>query len=245
MSTMVLEDVGASTPGTPLRLRFDDGGGTDVDFQVDDGGDLKIIPDGGGIELSANVGIGVAAGAEALTVAEADNGVVVTRFNNNASTAAGGIIIDYTASSPNNTGNNFVSCEDSTTLRLAVRSNGGLSNFQSNDTDLSDADLKEVYGVIDSTWAKIKQLDVVGYRYKENLGTRIMIGVTAQQVREVEPAWFENRRTIVTKRKDRRGRSLPDHVYEKPCMVFNKDILFSAVRALQEAMTRIEALEES
>ena len=49
MSVFVLEDEGASTPGNPLRLRFDNTGDTDVDFEVDDAGQLNIrgsSPDG-------------------------------------------------------------------------------------------------------------------------------------------------------------------------------------------------------
>ncbi len=48
MSIFVLEDVGASTPGTPLRLRFDSVGDTEVDFLVDDAGGLHIRPQDGG-----------------------------------------------------------------------------------------------------------------------------------------------------------------------------------------------------
>ncbi len=51
MATLVLEDVGASTPGEPLRLRFDNTGNTDVNFEVDDAGGLNIIPENGTIKL--------------------------------------------------------------------------------------------------------------------------------------------------------------------------------------------------
>ncbi len=54
MSTFVLEDEGASTPGNPLRLRFDSTGDTDVDFEVDDAGGLNIIPENGTISLFEN-----------------------------------------------------------------------------------------------------------------------------------------------------------------------------------------------
>lgn len=51
MSIFVLEDVGASTPGTPLRLRFDSVGDTEVDFLVDDQGQLHIRPENGDMFL--------------------------------------------------------------------------------------------------------------------------------------------------------------------------------------------------
>lgn len=49
MSVFVLEDVGASTPGNPLRLRFDGTGDTDVDFEVSDSGELNVILDGNAV----------------------------------------------------------------------------------------------------------------------------------------------------------------------------------------------------
>jgi hypothetical protein len=60
MSTLVLEDVGASTPGNPLRLRFDSTGDTDVDFEVDDDGNLEITPEDGRMTLREDPSAGSA-----------------------------------------------------------------------------------------------------------------------------------------------------------------------------------------
>ncbi len=58
MSTLVLEDLGASTPGQPLRLRFDSTGNTDVLFEVSDAGELHIIPDSSAFKLFENPALG-------------------------------------------------------------------------------------------------------------------------------------------------------------------------------------------
>ncbi len=60
MATLVLEDVGASTPGEPLRLRFDNTGNTDVVFEVDNQGALDIIPDDGVVFIHEDPGVGPA-----------------------------------------------------------------------------------------------------------------------------------------------------------------------------------------
>ena len=60
MSVFVLEDEGASTPGNPLRLRFDNSGDTDVNFEVTDAGVLNIIPDDGQVFIFEDPGVGPA-----------------------------------------------------------------------------------------------------------------------------------------------------------------------------------------
>lgn len=260
MSTLVLEDVGASTPGEPLRLRFDSGGGTDVVFEVDDAGVLQILADGEEIILGLSgfpsgadlvrvhgqLGVNSAIFASTFQVV-GSTGQLITFFNQHASPS--GIRMLFTQS-PNNTIQTFEEWEDGTTLRAEIRSNGGLANFQSNDVDLSDADLKVVEpGVIPSTWNRIKALDIVSYRYRDAPGSRPMIGVTAQQVETVDPDWFADRHTITYPEEIIRGRdgrikaTLPARIRERPRMVYNKDIFFSAIRAVQECMERIEALE--
>jgi hypothetical protein len=46
--------------------------------------------------------------------------------------------IRYTTASPNGGGNEFIDCEDSTAVRFRAKSNGGLSNYSANNTNLSD-----------------------------------------------------------------------------------------------------------
>jgi len=112
--------------------------------------------------------------------------------------------------------------------KFMVLSNGGIANYQSNDSDLSDVRLKKVYGPTDSKWDVVKGLKLVNYRYLNDLTTRIMVGVTAQQVEEVAPDLFSEN-------------GWGD---EKHHAVHNKDLYMYGIKALQEAMDRIENLEE-
>ncbi len=60
--------------------------------------------------------------------------------NSNANPA--GVHFNYSGGAPNGTGNNFLLCDDTGGTRLYIRSNGGLSNYQANDTNLSDLGIK-------------------------------------------------------------------------------------------------------
>jgi hypothetical protein len=168
------------------------------------------------------------------TVSNVSNDRCLAVVNTNASLAAtvAGIQITYTASSPNNTTNNFVYGEDSTAQRFGLRSNGGLANYQSNNVDLSDARTKKDITPAPSYWNKIAALEIVTYKYNDQTHDDINVGVIAQQVESVEPVWVDA---------DGFGKTPEDGVPLKT--VYTKDITFAAIKALQEAMARIETLE--
>jgi hypothetical protein len=143
-----------------------------------------------------------------------------------------GIRMQYTAASPNGTDNYFLYCDDSTTLRAGFRSNGGLANFQSNNADLSDARTKKDITPAASMWGKVAALEIVAYKYNDQTHDDVNLGVIAQQVESVEPVWVDA---------DGFGDTPEDGVPLKT--VYTKDITFAAIKALQEAMARIETLE--
>jgi hypothetical protein len=151
---------------------------------------------------------------------------------NTASSIPYGIYIKYTAASPNAADNNFLYCEDSTAVRAIIRSNGGLANYQSNNTDLSDIRTKTDIASLGSMWDKVAALEIVSYKYVDQTHDDVNLGVIAQQVEAVEPVWVDS---------DGFG-DTPEG--EEPMKtVYTKDITFAAIKALQEAMARIEALE--
>jgi hypothetical protein len=143
-----------------------------------------------------------------------------------------GTYIQYPNGSPNGTGNNFILCIDSTATRATIRSNGGLANYQANNVDLSDARTKKDIIPAASMWGKVSALEIVTYKYNDQTHDDVNLGVIAQQVESVEPVWVEN---------DGFGET-PEG--EEPLKtVYTKDIYFAAIKALQEAMARIEQLE--
>lgn len=56
-----------------------------------------------------------------------------------------GMQVTYSAAAPNGTGNEFLYCVDTGAQRAAIRSNGGLANYQANDVNLSDLTTKNSF----------------------------------------------------------------------------------------------------
>lgn len=150
--------------------------------------------------------------------------------NTNASPQ--GINIHYTGATPNSTGSDFVYCEDSTGPRATFRSNGGLVNYQANDANLSDARTKRDVKPLGSMWDKFKALEIVTFKYNDQTHDDDNIGVIAQQVEAVAPEFVDV---------DGFGETPADGVPLKT--IYTTDLYHAAIKALQEAMARIEALE--
>jgi hypothetical protein len=159
-------------------------------------------------------------------------------IGNSTSTDANafGVRILYGNADPNGTGNQFLNCADwngsSIVTRAEIRSNGGLANYQANNVDLSDARTKKDIIPAASMWGKVSALEIVTYKYNDQTHDDVNLGVIAQQVETVEPVWVDA---------DGFGDTPEDGVPIKT--VYTKDITFAAIKALQEAMARIEQLE--
>ena len=122
------------------------------------------------------------------------------------------------------------------TLAFNVTTNGNVTNINNSYGAISDVKLKE--NIVDATsqWDDIKALTVRKYSMKaDSLDAPNMLGVVAQ---ELEAAGMGG---LVTESPDKN----PDGtVLDTTTKSVNYSILYmKAVKALQEAMTRIEALE--
>jgi hypothetical protein len=123
-----------------------------------------------------------------------------------------------------------------TTEKLRIRADGNITNANNSYGSLSDVKLKE--NIIDaaSQWDDIKGLRVRKYNFKEDTGhdTHTQIGLVAQEVETVSPG-------LVTDLADNDTDGKQTDTVTKSV---NYSVLYmKAVKALQEAMTRIEQLE--
>jgi hypothetical protein len=168
------------------------------------------------------------------TGAAGDWNTVVTNTTATGANAYG-IRIAYTGSAPNGTGNAFLSCDDNAsggTTRATIRSNGGLANYQANDVNLSDERTKKDIAPLGSMWDKFKAIEIVTFKYKDQTHDDDNIGVIAQQVESVAPEFVDV---------DGWGETPEDGVPLKS--IYTADMYHAAIKALQEAMARIESLE--
>jgi hypothetical protein len=117
-----------------------------------------------------------------------------------------------------------------------VWSNGNVQNTNNSYTGISDAKLKENIVDASSQWSDIKALKVRKYNFKEETGqeTHTQIGLVAQEVEQISPG-------LVFETPDRDADGNETGEVTKGV---NYSVLYmKAVKALQEAMERIETLE--
>jgi len=157
-----------------------------------------------------------------------------------------GILIDY-AGSPNGTGNSFLQGNDSNGTRFRVASNGGLYNYQSNDSNLSDEREKKNIVSLDTKWDKVKSWELKKFHYNEDADSDdLRYGVIAQQVEdhcpEVLSEWVKQEAKDAVLDED--GNVVTPAVAEVTRKgVKEQQMMWMAIKALQEAQTRIETLE--
>jgi hypothetical protein len=212
------------------------GGNTLIRFLTSNGGsntERARITSGGDLLVGTTTAPAIAGVSTNHALVSGTGGRWLTGFQNTTTGTPWGIAIEYSAATPNDTSSNFLYCYDSApALRMSVRSNGGIANYQSNNVDLSDIRTKTNISPIGSYWNKIAGLEIVTYKYKDQTHNDLNIGVIAQQVEQIAPEFVDL---------DGFGETPEDGVPLK--MIYNKDLTFAAIKALQEAMVRIEQLE--
>jgi hypothetical protein len=127
---------------------------------------------------------------------------------------------------------------DDGTTRFIVYSNGNVQNSNNSYGSISDIKLKENIVNASSQWNDLKALQVRNYNFKEETGqqTHTQIGLIAQEVELVSPG-------LVSESPDRDEDGNETGEVTKSV---NYSVLYmKAVKALQEAMERIEQLETS
>ena len=92
--------------------------------------------------------------------------------------------------------------------------------------------MKRDISPVGSMWDKFKALEIVNFKYKDQTHTNDNIGVIAQQVESVAPEFVSNEGFGET----------PEG--EAPLKtIYTTDLYHANIKALQEAMDRIETLE--
>jgi hypothetical protein len=153
--------------------------------------------------------------------------------NTNASPA--GMTVIYSNAVPNNTGNDFIYCQDQTTVRFVVRSNGGIANYSANDVNLSDRREKTNFAPATSYLDKICAIPVQTFNYidqnmEEDGG--LTLGVVAQDVQAVAPELVMESNWA---RKD-----------DEPKMrlsIYQTDLQYALMKCIQEQQAIIESLK--
>jgi hypothetical protein len=180
--TSAVERARISSDGTFRVKGAGTAGSTDA-FQV-----AGAAPaDAARIDSSGNLLVGTtsALGTGKVGFLQSASGQVLTMQNSNA--VPYGIACAYTGAAPNNSSSQFLYCDDTGGLRMEVRSNGGIANYTTNNSPLSDRRLKKDITPAGSYLEKICAIPVVNYFYKDQTDDLVNLGVIAQDVLAVAP----------------------------------------------------------
>ena len=173
------------------------------------------------------------------------NDIDALTFENTA-TSPYSININH-GTSTNNSSNYFLLCRDQGTQRFGLRTNGGLHNYSGNNVNLSDEREKKNIINLDSTWDCLKHWELKKFHYNEDADTDdLRYGVIAQQVAphcpEVITDWVKQQAADAVLDED--GNEVEPAKEEIVRMgVKEQQMMWMAIKALQEAQTRIETLE--
>ena len=120
-------------------------------------------------------------------------------------------------------------------VRFYPRVDGGLANFQSNNANLCDERAKTDIVDLGDQWSTVKQWKVRKFRYKRDPSdTTLKVGVIAQQIETVSPDLVEE---------DWPYEGEPNNPTTLYKTVKEEQMFMIAMKALQEAMAKIETLE--
>ena len=109
--------------------------------------------------------------------------------------------------------------------------NGGLGNVQGNNVNISDVRTKKDIFPLESYWDKIKAIEIVKFKYKDQTHDDFNIGVIAQQVEAIAPEFIEA---------EDWGKDTPTQTEEPLKSVYTTDLYHATIKVLQEAMAKIE-----
>ena len=152
-----------------------------------------------------------------------DNGVIV--HHENTSAVAGSVAHAAKGGTDDTDTILYYGINSSGTNTFRVTANGDTRNSNNVFGSLSDERLKNVVGPAASQWNDIKALEFKKYTFKQDATQLVQLGLLAQQAEKVSPG-------------------LIDTDFDGMKSVKYSVLYLKAVVALQEAMQRIEALEE-
>jgi len=128
--------------------------------------------------------------------------------------------------------------KDDSHLKWRVLQNGNLQNANNSYGSTSDVKLKENIVDAKSQWNDIKALKIRNFNFKDDPDKVKMLGVVAQEAEAVSAGLVESENDIEMDEATGKGKVIGTTKFVKYSILYMK-----AVKALQEAMTKIEVLE--
>ena len=183
-------------------------------------------------QYADNLVVGTTSGENGITIATGTSNSARFVFSDNTSSSAAAFVgaMEYAHSA------DFFSFYCAGNQRVVIASDGDITNSTGSYGTISDENLKENISDASSQWDDIKALQVRKYSMKaDNLDSADKIGVIAQELEKSGMNGLVSETPLAD----------PDDITKKETVKSVKySILYmKAIKALQEAMTRIETLE--
>jgi hypothetical protein len=240
----------------------------DVNFRVESNANSEFFKiDANAISGQGAVGIGAVNTARTFNITTPSSysqfGMSITQ----ASTSAPyGIYINYTGAAPDSGSDySFLDFEDTGGTRFQVYSDGDVKNHDNSYGQLSDQRIKDEIVDANSQWDDIKAVKVRNFKRKDDIRkygadkAKVQIGLIAQELESVSPNLVDEAKpnpsdvlsssefgTLYQDGDDiPEGKEIGDvkEVKENVKGIKYSVLYMKAIKALQEAMTRIETLE--
>jgi hypothetical protein len=170
-------------------------------------------------------------------------------FVQNSSTASYNdavLQVQFTAQTPNKTGAWFLYCGDTTNQKASILTTGTFESRTSTYGGVSDIKLKQDIVDAASQWDDLKAVRVRKFRFKDEPESALQIGVIAQELETVSAGLvYENpdKEEVQITNEDGSIETKNVETGTTTKSVKYSILYMKAVKALQEAMTRIEQLE--
>ena len=176
----------------------------------------------------------VTSSTSSITSSNAGDNIVT--INNSSATGYG---ISVSVNNNSSSGYRyFEGVDSSSTQRIAIFTNGDVKNTNGVYGSLSDIKLKKDIVDANSQWEDIKSLRVRKYRLKDDKTQTLQIGLIAQELEILSPNLVSESQDET---RDENGKII--HTGEITKSVKYSVLYMKAVKALQEAILRIEQLE--
>jgi|LULO01.1.fsa_nt_gb hypothetical protein len=177
-----------------------------------------------------------------------EHGYIAKFENTHTNAGQYGLNVKF-AAAPDNNSQHAIVFEDSTTTRFKVWADGDVVNHDNSYGSTSDERIKEQVADASSQWDDIKALKIRKYKMKEDVAKgdsddHWRLGVIAQELESSGMSKLVKDETLYTENDPEVDAGLKEVGDQKDWKSVKYSVLYmKSVKALQEAMNRIETLE--
>lgn len=161
------------------------------------GGTVKMNSSASGMEFPVRIGVGAAPGGSNAIFSVINSVSWIHALQNNHTTSPSGLFIKYNADNPDGATNYWIRCDDTTTTRFRVRSDGDCQNHDGTYGIISDVSLKQDITDVDVMALGGSWDDFLDFRFRkwrfitdvQSYGdkAKVLLGGIGQEVALISP----------------------------------------------------------